>query len=172
VDALDLVLHPVRLRIVHAMWGNGTQTTTELCTRFPNVARATMYRHMAALLEGGVVDVVEERRVKGAVERTYRLNHETSVINPALSESMSTAERRRALIAALAVLAAEFYADLEVEGEPLPDSRTVPLWLSDAELESLTRKLHAAVESHLDNEPDQGRRGYLFSPVFFPFSEA
>jgi len=49
MDTLDLLLHPVRLRIVHAMSGGRILTTSDLCTRLPDVPKTTVYRHVALL---------------------------------------------------------------------------------------------------------------------------
>lgn len=39
-----------------------------------HVPKAGLYRHVAALSEAGVLDVAAERRVRGAVERTFALH--------------------------------------------------------------------------------------------------
>ncbi len=62
MNTLDLILHPVRLRIVHAMSGGRTRTTSELCTSLPDVPRTTLYRHVGLLAEAGVLEVVGEQR--------------------------------------------------------------------------------------------------------------
>ena len=81
VDTLDLLLHPVRLRIVHAMSGGRTRTTSDLCAGLPDVPKTTVYRHVGLLAEAGVLEVVDEQRVHGAVERHYRLRRERAVID-------------------------------------------------------------------------------------------
>jgi DNA-binding transcriptional ArsR family regulator len=70
----DLFLHPVRLRIIQAMVGGKHLTTTHLSQLLADIPNATLYRQIALLTEAGVLDVVEEQRVRGAVERSYRLH--------------------------------------------------------------------------------------------------
>ena len=48
----DILLHPVRLRIVLAV-ANDEITTADLAERLPDVATATLYRHIATLLDKG-----------------------------------------------------------------------------------------------------------------------
>jgi DNA-binding transcriptional ArsR family regulator len=55
MNMLDLVAHPVRLRIMHAMRGDRPLTTSELCARLPDVSKATVYRHIEQLAEGGIL---------------------------------------------------------------------------------------------------------------------
>jgi len=82
MDTLELLGHPVRLRIVHAMRGGRSLTTAQLCARLPDVSKAMVYRHVDLLAAGGVLEVAEERRVRGAVERHYRLCQDRASIDP------------------------------------------------------------------------------------------
>ena len=97
MNKLDLLLHPVRLRIVHAMSGGRTTTTSELCARLPDVSKATVYRHVALLAEGELLEVDGEQRVHGAVERRYRLHQARAVIDrdAAASRGVPRPTRRR-----------------------------------------------------------------------------
>ena len=49
----DLLLHPVRLRIVHAMSGGRIAHHSDLCASLPDVSKATVYRHVGLLAEAG-----------------------------------------------------------------------------------------------------------------------
>ena len=73
MNSTELLLHPVRLRIVHAVIDGRPFTTSDLCARLPDVSQATIYRQVALLAAGGLVELDREDRVRGAVERTYRL---------------------------------------------------------------------------------------------------
>ena len=70
----DLLLHPVRLRIVQAFLGDrGAHHHDAPAAELPDVPAASLYRHVARLVDAGVLAVVAERRVRGALERTYVL---------------------------------------------------------------------------------------------------
>lgn len=108
VTTSTLLLHPVRLRIVQAMLGRTQMTTRELAERLGDVAPATLYRHVAALVDGGVIEVVSETRVRGASERTLRLNLARTSVDPD-DEGLGDDERVRAgFLAYLASLASAF----------------------------------------------------------------
>jgi DNA-binding transcriptional ArsR family regulator len=75
-----LILHPIRARIVYAVEGR-TMTPQQLAQEVPDVPQATLYRHIKKLKAAGVLVVAEERQVHGAVERTYRIDPSTVMID-------------------------------------------------------------------------------------------
>src|SRR5215216_1699107 len=113
MNTLELLLHPLRIRILHAMSGGRTRTTSELCARMPDVSKATVYRHVALLAEAGVLEIEDERRVRGVVERCYGLRREKVVVDAEMAASLSTEEHRRAFAVAMATLIAEFNSYLD-----------------------------------------------------------
>ena len=175
MDALALLLHPVRIRIVHALSGRRTRTTAELCAVLPDVPKTTMYRHVGLLAEAGVLEVVGERRVHGAVERRYRLRRSRAVIDPDAAASMSLDEHRDGFVAAVTALLAEFNAYLDREhADPTADSvsyRQFPVWLDRDELADLIEGVRRAIAPKLENTPAPGRSPYLLSTILFPTEE-
>jgi Fe2+ or Zn2+ uptake regulation protein len=59
---------------MHAVMDGLPFMASELCAQLPEVSKATVYRQVAALADGGLVEVVGEERVRRAVQRTYRLH--------------------------------------------------------------------------------------------------
>jgi DNA-binding transcriptional ArsR family regulator len=176
MKTLDLLLHPVRLRIVHAMAGGRIRTTSDLCDRLPDVSQATVYRHVGLLVEGGLLEVVDEQRVRGAVERSYRLRRVYPMIDRDEAASMSLDDHRHGFAAAMAALVAEFDAYLDGERADLAaDSvsyRQFPLWLSQGEAAKLIRDIGDMIRSRKDNEPTPDRSLYVLSPILFPIEES
>jgi DNA-binding transcriptional ArsR family regulator len=172
VDSAELLTHPVRLRVVHAMRGGRTLTTAELCALIPDVSKATVYRHVDLLAAGGVLEVAEERRVRGAVERRFRLCQDRAVIDAERAASASPDDYRRAFAAAMAALHAEFNAYLDRDGaDPTADLvgfRQHAVWLSRDELLDLIGELRAAIAPRLANPATPDRARYLLSPILFP----
>jgi len=60
VTSADLLLHPVRLRIVQAFLGDRALTTTELRAELPDVPQASLYRNIARLVGAGVLSIVSD----------------------------------------------------------------------------------------------------------------
>lgn len=175
VDTLDLLLHPVRLRIVHVMSGGQTRTTSDLCARLHDVPKTTVYRHVGLLVEGGVLEVADEQRVHGAVERHYRLRGDRAVIDDDAAATMSLDDHRKGFAGAVAALLAEFNAYLDRDGaDPVADHvgyRQGILWLTPDERTEATTQVRAFFASLAANEPTPDRTPHLVSPIFFPIAE-
>lgn len=172
MDVVDLLLHPVRLRIVHALFSGQELTTAQLCERLTDVSRVTVYRQVALLVEGGFVEVAGEQRVRGAVERRYQLKQDRPVIDSNAAGEMTTEDHRRGFAAAIGVLIAEFNAYLNRDGtDPIADGvsyRQGILWVTPDELSEMTHKILDILQDSLPNEPTPGRAPYLLSPILFP----
>ena len=172
MDTLDLLLHPIRLRIVHAMSGDRTRTTADLCARLRDVPKTTVYRHVGLLADAGVLEVADEQRVHGAVERHYRLHRERPVIDADTAASMTLDDHRRGFAAAMAALLAEFNTYLDTDGaDPAADSvgyRQGTVWLSPRERAELIEAILGVLAGRARNEPAPGRSPHLMSLIFFP----
>jgi DNA-binding transcriptional ArsR family regulator len=172
VDALELVAHPARVRIVHALSGGHTLTTAQLSARLPEVSKAMVYRHVEALAAAGILEVASERRVRGAVERLYRLNRGRAVVDEETVAQATIEDHRRVFATAMAVLIAEFNAYLDRDdADPAADLvgyRQHSVWLERGELEELLEDLREVIVPRLLNKPAPDRAQYLLSPIFFP----
>ncbi|MFF4951137.1 helix-turn-helix domain-containing protein [Streptomyces chattanoogensis] len=175
MDTVELLLHPVRLRIVHAMSGGRTLTTSQMCALLPDVSKATVYRHVGLLADGGLLDVADEQRVRGAVERRYRLRGERAVIDAETAASVSVEDHRRVFAVAMATLLAEFNAYLDRDGaDPTADLvgyRQHALWLSRDELAELIGEMREVLVARMGNTPSPERTRHLISPILFPAEE-
>src|SRR5262245_18674835 len=67
-------------------------------------------RPPARRVEGGLLEVAGEERVRGAVERRYRLHRARAAIDADAAASMSLDDHRHGFAAAVAGLVAEFDA--------------------------------------------------------------
>jgi DNA-binding transcriptional ArsR family regulator len=172
MNITELLLHPVRLRVVHALAAGRELSTGELCARMPEVSKVTVYRHVALLTEAGFLEVAGEHRVRGAVERRYRLRQVRPPVDEKAAAAMSLDDHRRGFAAAMVVLIAEFNAYLDREGaNPVADAvayRQGTLWLSPAELTGLVNDMLTLLQPRLANQPAPGRAPYLLSPILFP----
>ena len=169
VGSADLLLHPVRLRIVQAFLGERALTTSELSAELSDIPPASLYRHVARLVGAGVLQVVAERRVRGALERTYMLRLAAASIGPDEVASMSAEDHRQAFMAFVAGLLGDADRYLQrADFDPLRDGvsyRLAGLWLDDAEYADLLRDLVRVLHPRLANAPRAGRRRRILATV-------
>ena len=153
----DLLLHPVRLRIVQAFLGDRALTTSALAAELADVPAASLYRHVARLVDAGVLAVVAERRVRGALERTYVLRVSAATIGLDEIGEMSADDHRQAFMAFVAGLLGDFDRYLAREDRDLLRDgvgyRMAGLWLDDAEFAELMRELTRVLQPRAANPP-------------------
>jgi DNA-binding transcriptional ArsR family regulator len=168
----ELILHPVRLRIILAISGR-QMTAQDLAGALPDVAQATLYRHINALAEGEILTVVDERPVRGTVEKTYALpeGHSHRLTAEDLA-GLGPEDHMHYFTVFVAALLSDFAAYLQREQiDPVADGvgyQSVPLYLSDGELQNLAAGINALVIPLLSNGPGEGRTRRTFSTVMIP----
>ena len=173
MSTADLVLHPVRLRIIRAFLGDRALTTAQLRDELPDVPPASLYRHIARLVDGGVLSVVAERRVRGALERTYVLRVAAASINLQELEQWTQEDHRQAFMAGLLGDFDRYLSrgdiDLLRDGVTY---RMAGLWLDDAELTELGREMARVLQPRLANPPRPGRRRRILGTILLPGEDA
>lgn len=170
----DVLLHPVRMRIVVALAGRSL-TASQLRAELADVPQATLYQHLGRLTRAGTLRVVEERPARGAVERVYALGEGGAGLNPARFAQATPEELGRYYATFIAALLADGSHYLRREGiDPLHDGfgfREVVFLLSDDELRAMGQALNAALLPFLKHMPAPDRRRYHFSTIFIPQPE-
>jgi DNA-binding transcriptional ArsR family regulator len=172
----DLLLHPVRLRIVQAFLGDRALTTSDLSAELADVPPASLYRHVARLVDAGVLAVVAERRVRGALERTYVLRVTAASIGLDEVSAMSAEDHRQAFMAFVAGLLGDFDRYIARDDRDfLRDGvgyRMSALWLDDAEYQELLRELTRVLQPRAANPPRPGRTRRILGYVLLPGTDA
>jgi DNA-binding transcriptional ArsR family regulator len=75
----ELALHPVRLRILMAVAGRQL-TVQQMAKLLDGIPQATLYRHVNALADCDILQVVSENPVRGTTEKVYMLNPAEPVV--------------------------------------------------------------------------------------------
>lgn len=176
MSSAEDLLHPVRLRIIKAFLGDRRLTTAHLSAELGDVPMGSLYRHVGRLTRAGVLEVVAERRVRAAVERTYMLRASVSRIDPARVAAMTVEEHRQAFMVYVAGMLADadrYLASGSVD--PFGDGadyQVGAMWLSDPELAELLAALAAVVSPRLANGPASARRRRIMYAVMLPAPES
>jgi hypothetical protein len=175
VSSADLLLHPVRLRIVQAFLGDRVLTTSQLSAELSDIPAASLYRHVARLVSAQVLQVVAERRVRGAVERTYMLRLAAARIPLDEIKKMTAEDHRQMFMAFTAGLLADFDGylargniDLARDGAAFAVDA---LWLDDTEYAETLRQLYQVLQPRRANGPRKGRKRRIMASVLLPGDE-
>ena len=173
----ELLLHPVRLRVVQAFLGDRMLTTSDLRSELPDVPAATLYRHVGTLADAGVLVVVGERKVRGAAERSYRLDLAAASVATEDAAAMTADQHRGAFTTFAAVLMADVdrYVTRAAADGATPDLardrvgyRQAAVWVTDEEFDQMVAELGAVVRARMANRPEGGRRRRLVTTVHLP----
>ncbi|MBA0053960.1 ArsR family transcriptional regulator [Streptomyces sp. AJS327] len=168
----NLLLHPVRARVLRTLLGADELTTAQLRERMPDVSAATMYRHVAILAKAGILEVVRERQVRGTLERSYRVRQDEAVVDDETRTEMTTEDHRQALTLFTGALMGDFERYLSRDdAEPAREGvlyRQGMAWLTPEEFGELVAEIEAAVRRRTHTTPGDGRTRHILSFAFVP----
>ena len=154
-DFADVVMNPVRQRIAQDLILHKTGTVNEISAALSDVPRPSLYRHMNVLLEAGCIEVVSQKSVRGAVERTYALV-EQPMGNPSQREVAGLIHG--VLTAVMASFARYFsHGDVDPQKDLLSVTSST-LMLSDGEMMELLQRIGAVFNDYIQNKPGGDRK--------------
>ena len=168
----DIILHPVRLRILVAL--GGTELTAQQLVRLlPDVPQTTLYRQLNLLTWHGVLEVADERRVRGTVERVYRPALGTTSLTPGDLAEAPAEDHLRYFSAFTTALLADFARYVGARGRIDVGADGVlytkaTLYLSEEELRAFQTAAQALLGPLLAQEPRPDRRPHLLALAHFP----
>ena len=168
----DLMLHPIRLRILSELVGKQL-TTRQLASALPDIPQASLYRHIGVLLEAAVLEVVFEQQVNGASERTLGVAKGQDRISPEELSRFSKDDHLRyfnLFVFSLMERFGGFVANSELPQIPqsgMAYNRTV-VYLSAAERAELQQQLFALVSQVMSHQPTPERKRYTLASVVIP----
>jgi DNA-binding transcriptional ArsR family regulator len=172
---IDLLIHPVRLRIIQAL-GQERLTTRELAERLPEVPVSSLYRHLQLLRRGDVLDVVETRLVNGIEEKVYAVTGRTHLTQEEMAE-LSAEEHVKYFATYLLTVLQNFAA--YVAGAEERDGTVnlaadhagyteVTFYADEAELHAFQTAMNKAVLPLIKNEAGPERRRYRLAIIAHP----
>jgi hypothetical protein len=168
----DLLLHPIRLRIIQAFVPPKRLTAQAIGA----VPLATLYRHLNKLTKGGVLAVVERRQVRGTTEKVYALLAGGAYLTPGDLAEASTEDHLRYFTTFVASLLGDNARYLERDHLDFVGDgvgyRQLPLYLSDEEFTRMVVELNVVLAPLAANGPAPGRRRRLLSTVMMPVEDA
>jgi DNA-binding transcriptional ArsR family regulator len=168
----DLILHPVRMRLLMAL-ARERRTAQQLSEVLSDVPQATLYRHINQLASAGIITVVEERPVRGTIEKVYTLASQSAFLSPEDMAGHSSEDQMRYFTTFVVTLLDDFAVYLKHYEQPdlardQVGYQKILLNLSDAEIPDFARALNQALLPFAQFTPTPERKPRIFSTVFIP----
>ncbi|MEO3931157.1 helix-turn-helix domain-containing protein [Micromonosporaceae bacterium B7E4] len=168
---METVLHPVRLRIVHALMDREL-TTRQLGAVLSDIPQASLYRHIGRLVDAGVLRVAREERVRGGTQRAYTVVESAVTLGPRDFDDASPADHQRYFAAFIGALIAGFEQYLRTTGAaPTHDEvvyQQIPVWVTPAESRQLTATITDLLHPLRAQKGSRRRRRTTFAMVLHP----
>ncbi|MET8148804.1 helix-turn-helix domain-containing protein [Actinoplanes sp. NPDC049668] len=168
---VETVLHPVRLRIVHALLGREL-TARQLGAVLGDIPQASLYRHVGRLVDAGVLRVTHEERVRGGTRRTFAVVESTVTLGPRDFDDASLADHQRYFAAFVGALIAGFEQYLRTtDVAPTGDGvayQQIPVWVTPAESRRLTAAITDLLQPLRARKDGRRRRRTTFAMVLHP----
>lgn len=165
----QIIMNPVRQRIVQYLLIHEKGTPGEIQAELPDVSTASLYRHIKKLYDGNCIKVVEEKRVRGTIEKTYALEQSPFDAEPTMQDMSSM------FYTMLLSLQTSFLQYFEKEDvDPQKDMlslQTSTLMLTDEEFMEFLQKLGEAFTGVINNGPGQGRKARRITFISSPSEE-
>lgn len=169
---IDLALHPIRMRILLAL-SQEPATPQQIAESLADVPQASLYRHIQKLAKAGLIKVVEERQVRGAVEKVYAVEAQAAQLTAEEFKQLDREDHLRFFMAFTTSLVDDFHRYLSQTEtlDALKDGigySKIVLELSDEELRELAEKMNAAILPLLNNPPGPERKRRLLATIMMP----
>ncbi len=171
MNRADLIVHPIRLRILMTLAGR-SMTTREISQSLPDISQASVYRHVQLLWKHNLLRVVEEVPVRGMIERVYTYSHEEGTLTRDDTAGAANEDYLRYFSTFVNTMIRQYRLYLQSNPED-PRCDGVAHWgdainLSKSELEELKAELKSATTKRFHNPLTPDRKRYIVSRIVIP----
>lgn len=158
-------MNPVRQRVIQLLARKEKATTKQMLEELVDIPPASLYRHLRILLDANCITVLEERKVRGTVEKTYGL-----VKNPI--GDYSKEEVAHIIQSALLSLLSSFQTYFNKEDtDPIKDMLTLStstLLLTDEELKDMLEEIKQCIMKVANHQYTPERKERRLSIILSP----
>jgi DNA-binding transcriptional ArsR family regulator len=160
----NIFMNPVRQRIIQYLIVHDKGTVGDIRKRLSDVPIATLYRHIKILLENDYLEVIEEKPVRGTIEKTYCLTK--------ISLEQDVNEISYLVQSSLLSLMTSFQNYfIKEDCDPMKDMISLTsstLMLSDEEFIEVSKEIGLILNKHLTNQPNKERKARNITMISSP----
>lgn len=163
---------PAKLRLIFDIQQLGLATTKTLLEKNPDIAQATLYRHLKNMIQDGIIGIASERKVRNVTEKTYELTVDLNNLAKDTLENNDADAYYLLFQQFVAGLSKEFHDYSKREEidliKDVSGFRAVPFYATGEETKEMIARINEIVAEYEQNEPAETRKLRTFARIITP----
>jgi DNA-binding transcriptional ArsR family regulator len=169
----DMMLHPVRMRIIQALLSYDKMTVQQLLEKLNDIPQATMYRHLKQLHDAELIEVIETNKIRGTIEKTYAVKKDNISLTEVDLEDTTAEDHLRYFMTYQANLLKEFEHYVMAHKPDQFKEDGLGYWqmilqLTEEEMNEFGKELSDVVQKYAKKKPSMERSPRTFATIFIP----
>lgn len=167
----DIILHPIRMRIIKALIRGERMTAQQLQEELKDVPQATLYRHLKKMTDSHVLVIVDEIPNRGTLEKLYMLPSKAAEISEEEFTQATADDHFSYFMNYVATLIGGYERYLNQDYDLFKDGvsyRQYVAYLSEEENIELLYAIRDLIVKAMQNEPSPTRKKRSISVIDFP----
>lgn len=169
---MEFLNNPVMCRMLIEIQEQKQTTAKKLTKLCSDIPQATLYRHLNKMLENGILKVVEEKRIRGTIEKVYALNLPLEINKEDMLKENAGREYFKIFTQFSMGLMKEFQEYTEKDNINILEDGSgfwsIPLYLSKKELKDVASKIQDILDPLFLNKPNSYRKLHSISVIITP----
>ncbi len=169
----DLLLHPIRMRIIQQLLLGKPLTIAQLLDALGDVPQATLYRHMNLLIAANFIEIINTKKVKGTEERVFAVKKENLQVPEKEIETTPQEDHIRHFSVFHGNLL-QLVTSYLTETPPKQYKEDgfaywyAPIHLTNEEFQELVQSINTSIEKVINNKSTPERTTRIFAGMFIP----
>lgn len=168
----DLILHPIRMRIIQCFMNEEALTAQQIRQYLEEIPQATLYRHLKILEKGHILEIVEENKIRGAVEKVYALKESEVSLTKEELEAMNSEELMTLFTKFVSGLIGQFQSYLDQGTYDLfkdgVSFRQAAFNLDEEEFRDMLKEVRSVYQKYMKRQPKPGRKKRTVATIILP----
>lgn len=154
-DFLKAIANPQRQRMIQFIVLNGKATVSEIAKELTDIPKPSLYRHIKILLDAGCIEIVDEKAVRGAVEKTYAMAERP--LTDVTQNDIEVIIQNQLLMISSSFT--KYFANKNAQPQKdMLSVNTATLYLTDNEFADFYKRLSELLGLYLANKPGKGKK--------------
>lgn len=169
---MDCLTNPIKCKLLIEIDLRGKATAKQLGELYNDIPQATLYRYLNKMLSDGVLKVVEEKKIRGVIERAYSMTIRLDEVSNKMLEENSGEAYMQMFIQYMMGLMNEFKEYTSKDNidiiNDISGFTVAPFYSTDEELITSLEKIGKILEGLRSNKPTAERRMRSICTIITP----